>query len=292
MTNILSIVTEKLEGWITGFIALLPNIVLALLVVLAAVVSVRAVRRLANKLLSRFTDRPAVQSLLSNTVAGVFVFAVLILVLNILHLQSTVSSLLTGAGIAGLVLGLAFQEPIANTFAGVALALRSTHNVGDHIEVGGYEGKIEEIGLRRTHIRLFEGPVVVMPNKTILSQATTNYTLGNRYRIDVACGISYDADLRKVKQVARQAILEGCECQETTEVEFFYTGFGSSSIDFVVRFWHSHIDKRSVLQQRDAAIIALKEAFDRHGFDIPFPIRTLQLAEVSSDVKSVLKGTA
>lgn len=275
LTEPMGTIGDKLAGWWNTVVLNLPNIAAAVVILVLAFLLTGLVKNLVAKLSGRVAQRPSVARLINNGVTGVFVFLTLILILKVLNLHGTVTSLLTGAGIAGLVLGLALQEPIGNTFAGIMLAVQRTHNVGDHVEFEGYEGVIQEIGLRRTSIRLFHGPVVIVPNKAILSNASTNYSLGERYRMDIECGVSYGDDLRKVRKITMEALAESPEVENDSEIEFFFTEFGASSINFVVRFWHDQTDKLSMFAQRNAAIIAIKEAFDENGIDIPFPIRTL-----------------
>ena len=107
--------------------------------------------------------------------------------------------------------------------------------------------------------------------------------------MDLEVGVSYADDLEKAKQVAIAALdgLEGRNAER--EVELFYTGFGGSSIDFVVRFWLTDAYPGSFMAARSAAIQRIKTAFDREGVSIPFPIRTLDFGiEGGATLKEML----
>ncbi len=72
----------------------------------------------------------------------------------------------------------------------------------------------------------------------------------------------------------------GLDIRETKPIEFFYTGFGGSSIDFQLRFWKNITAQKEYLEAQSTAIIAIKKAFDKHGITIPFPITTLDFGVV------------
>ena len=98
--------------------------------------------------------------------------------------------------------------------------------------------------------------------------------------MDVPVGVSYADDLQTAKRVAIAAV-EALECRLSDRpVELFYEGFGDSAITFVVRFWIPFARQPDYLAARSAAVVAIKQAFDREGITIPFPIRTLDFAKV------------
>ena len=117
----------------------------------------------------------------------------------------------------------------------------------------------------------------MIPNKTILENPLKNYSLTTRMRVFLECGVGYESDLEKVEQLTKDVIAKTFDQVEKPEdVEFYYTEFGDSSINYLCRFW---IDAESMLEKLRAktkAIIEIKKAYDKEGINIPFPIRTLQ----------------
>ncbi len=271
---------SKLSGWFDAFVLHLPNILVAIVVVTAMFFLSKYVKKLVRNLMGRFTSKKSIVRLLSNLVSGALVFLSLILVLSILDLEETVTSMLAGAGILGLVAGLAFQDALTNTFAGIIISVKDHYSINDHIEVNGLEGLIKEIGFRFTIIETFQGQNVIVPNKTIVNSSVKNYSSSGNRRIDLACSISYGDDLEKGKSVATEAIEDTKIFDLKKGVQFFYTSFGDSAINFSLRFWlperKSHPD---FLEARSRAIIAVKKAFAKNNLSIPFPIRTLDIGE-------------
>lgn len=273
--NIYELITGKLEGWLTSAIEMLPNLVLALLIVFAFYVLAKVIRKFVGNLLSRVTDNKTVtglaQTLLSVLVLGIGLF----FALSILNLDGTVTSLLAGAGIIGLALGFAFQDIAANFIAGVLLSIRHPFGIGDIIETNGLFGTVEKLNLRNTILRTPQGQYMYVPNKAVYENPFTNYTKIGKRRIDLACGVSYGDDLEKAKKIAVDTLSSMDMRDESKEVEFYYYEFGDSSINFSIRFWINFDRLPDFWGAQSEAIMALKKAYDENDIMIPFPIRTL-----------------
>ena len=203
--------------------------------------------------------------------------------MSVLNLDQAVTSLLAGAGLIGLAVGLAFQEPIINTISGILMTFKKPYHAGDLIESNGILGTIQRIDLRSTYLKLLSGELVVIPNKSVIQSPLKNYTITGERRVEVKCGVSYSDDLEKVKKLAVQAIEEHVEYDTDREIQFFYEGFGDSSINFSLRFWISMCKQPDFLKAKSDAIIALKKTFDQQDVNIPFPIRTLDIRDKESD---------
>jgi small conductance mechanosensitive channel len=287
---------EKVMGWLAGFILLLPNLAVAALVAVGFGVLSRIVRSAVMAAMSRMTSHPSIKDLLG-TVAG---FAVLVtgifVALGIVGLDKTVTSLLAGVGIVGLALGFAFQDIASNFMSGIILMMRQPFTHDDLIETNGTIGLVKRIDLRTTVLHTLDGKVVVVPNSQVANSVLVNYTVSGRRRVDLGVGVSYGDDLETVRRVTIEAV-EGLGERDPNEaVTLFYEGFGSSSIDFVVRFWIASSRQPDYMAARSEAIIAIKKAFDAQDITIPFPIRTLDFGEVGGDrldevLPRALRGT-
>lgn len=266
---------DKLEGWLNAIVVLLPNIILAAVVMGIGLVFTRLVRGWVEKGVQKFSSHKAVNKLAVNIITAGFVLVILLIVLSILNLDTALQSLLAAGGVAGLAVGLALQDPIMNLFSGVMMSTKSAFEIGDWIETNGHTGRIEKITLRSTVIRTPQGEQVLIPNKEIYHNPLKNYSSSGERRVDLACGVSYGDDLLKVRKIAVKAISDQVERNKDKDVELFFTEFGDSSINFQLRFWLNQPDWKKYVAARSEAIIALKDAFDANDIMIPFPIRTL-----------------
>ena len=273
--SIYELVSGKLENWLTTTIEMLPNLAVALLVVIVFYAIAKGIRKFVGKILGRVTSNKTVtglaQTVLSVLVIGIGVF----FALSILNLDGMVTSLLAGAGIIGLALGFAFQDIASNFISGVLLSVRHPFGIGDIIDTNGHFGTVQKLNLRNTVIRTPQGQTIYVPNKVVYENPFTNYTKNGERRIDLACGVSYGDDLEKARKVAIDAI-EGLEVRDQNrDVELYYNEFGGSSVNFTLRFWISFEQLPQYWSAQSEAIIALKKAFDENDIMIPFPIRTL-----------------
>ena len=93
--------------------------------------------------------------------------------------------MLAGAGIAGLAIGFALQDPLANLFSGVMMSVRELYRKDDLIKSGDFFGTIDKISLRSTRIQTLDGQEVVIPNKDVLQSPLTNFTVNGSRRVDL-----------------------------------------------------------------------------------------------------------
>lgn len=272
---------NKLEGWFNDIVLALPNIILAAIVLGLSLVMARYLKKMASKALCRTTGNQTVVGVISNVVVAGFMIIALFVVLNILNLSDAVTALLGTAGVIGLAIGLALQDPLVNLFSGVLMSVRDYYQVGDLIETNGYFGKIQRITLRSTILLQPDGQEVIIPNKEVIQNPLKNFSHNGRRRVELSCGVAYGDDLEKVKEIAISAIENsGIELRESRPIEFYFTEFGGSSINFTLRFWKNITAQKDYLAAKDLAIIALKKAFDENNITIPFPITTLDFGVV------------
>lgn len=271
----LRLVTGKVEEWITGFIAMLPNLIVAIIIVILFYVLARLARNGASNLFKRFSANLAVNSLFANIIFIALLATGLFVALGVLNLDKTVTTLLAGIGIVGLALGFAFQDIAANFISGILIAFQQPFRVGDIIENNDHIGTVTDISLRITTINTFQGLEVLIPNKNLFQDVVINYTRTNERRVDLDVGVSYGDDLAKVKQVTLDAVSKLDSIDKNREVTLFFKEFGDSSINFSVRFWAKTPRQPDYLAALSDAVMAIQVAYDQNDIMIPFPIRTL-----------------
>lgn len=282
LTASLEAAVGKVTGWVETFVASVPEIIAAVLVVIVFAFLARAARTASDRLMRRTTDHGPLRGLISNTTYVAVLGAGLFVALGVLQLDTVLTSALAGLGILGLALGFAFQDIAQNFVSGILITLRRPFTDGDLVETNGYFGTIEGVDLRATRIRTLEGQLVRIPNGAVYGNAVVNFDQGGIRRLDLACGTSYGDDLEKAKRVALDAMEDVEGRDPSRDPEFFYREFGGSSIDFVVRFWLADTKQRTYLRAQSDAIMKLKAAFDENDVGIPFPITTLDFSDAGT----------
>jgi small conductance mechanosensitive channel len=237
----------------------------------------RGAHRLSDRALGRAQVHRAARSLVNSFVHLAVIAAGIVVALGVLNLDKALASVLAGAGVVGLALGFAFQDLAANIISGVGLAVNRElpFKIDDIVETNGIFGTVREINLRTSLLTTLDGKQVVIPNKQIYQDKVTNWSTNAQLRVDVPCGVSYGDDLDQVEEIARRA-LEAVGVRDTSrDVEIYFEEFGSSSVNFIGRFWIRYERHADYLKARSEAVRRIRRAFDEHGITIPFPIRTL-----------------
>ncbi len=266
---------DKLGNWVDQIFLNLPNFIMATFVFAIFYWLSKNLGNWFERYLRRAIRQASIRNLLANIISFIVLTMGLLLALSILNLDEVLTSLLAGAGVAGLAVSLALQGTLSNTFSGIYLAVKDVINVGDYVETNGYQGKVVEINLRNMKIKEADNNIVVIPNKLVLENPFKNFGLTQRIKIQLDCGIGYDADLRKAKRICVQTITRLFPPNSNEKIEFYYLNFGESSIDFQVRFWINARSNVTALQAKSMAIMEIKKVFEQNYIDIPYPIRTI-----------------
>lgn len=284
------LIIDKLTNWLNELIKLLPNILLAAIVLVIGIFIAKRVRTFSNKMIKKVSDNETLNSLFSSIIFIFFIGIILFMVLSILHLNKAVVSILAGAGVAGLAIALAFQDIAANFISGVFISIRKPMHVGDIVKIKDFMGKVEEINLRDTVIKTFQGQMVIIPNKAVFQNPIENYSMLGKRRTDLTIRVSYGDDLEKVKKITLEALkdLKGLSTDE--EVTMFYNEFAESSINYVIRLWIDSSEQPNFLEAGSEAIMRIKKAYDENGIRIPFPIRTLDFGNKGEEKISEIKS--
>ncbi len=268
----------RLDGWAKLVISHLPDLAIALALIVVFNLTARVLRRFTVRNLDRVSDNPALVNL-TGTVIQLMVSSIgLFYALGMLGLDKTVTSLLAGAGVIALALGFALQDLTANFISGIIIALQRPIQVGDVVETNGYTGRVISIKLRSVKLDNFSGQTIEIPSKDVFQKPIVNYTRSGERRMELSAGISYVDDLDKAQQVATDAIGALPFIRHGKPVEVYFRGFTLDSIQFYVWFW---IDPAAANpgQAMSEAIKALKRAFDQHNILLVFAPYTLDLKQ-------------
>lgn len=266
---------DKLQGWLDQALILLPNAVVALVVLALAGLIARWTRHPIRRALFKMTGNEPVSGILGRILSLAVIAIGAIVALGVLQLDRTVASLLAGAGVIGIALAFAFQDIAANWMAGIYMSFRQPFTHGDLLETNGVLGTVQTIDLRITELETLTGQRVLIPNRKIFEDLMINYNRAPFRRVDVPVGVSYAEDLDRVARVTQEAVETVPGRDESRPVQVVYTAFGDSSIDLEARFWIPFQHSADFQSARSEAVRRIKAAYGREGITIPFPIRTL-----------------
>ena len=194
---------DKLDGWLDAIILKLPNFAVAILVMVAFYFIAKGMRKFSYRVLFRKITEESIKQMLSRIMYGIVLIIGFFIALGVMQLDKVLTSVLAGAGVVGLAIGLALQGTLSNTFSGLMLSFLPKVRIGDFIEAQDKSGYVDEINLRNITLRQTDNEYVIIPNSIFIENPFTNYSLSNRSRIDVSCGVGYESDLQKVDRVSQ-----------------------------------------------------------------------------------------
>lgn len=273
--NFWALIHDKIESWLEMGIKHLPNMVVALVIIVIFAIVARIAARLMSNILHRVFESKQIADLLSAIFRVIVFVAGVFIALEFLGLTGTVTSLLAGAGIIGLAIGFAFQDMTENLIAGIAMGIKKPFQIGDVVEADGVFGTVRAINLRNTIVETFFGQLEIVPNKILFRNIVTNYTTTGKRRVEVPVGISYADDVMKASDVIKDSLKEQKFVTNKEELNVFAESFGDSSVNLLVWFWIEYPGHVGFMQARHEAIHLIHQTLAENDILIPFPIRTL-----------------
>lgn len=187
---------------------------------------------------------------------------------------------LTGFGIAGVIIGFALQDTLSNFAAGMMLLIYRPFDVGDFVFAGGVDGKVSHMSLVNTTIKTFDNQIIMVPNSKIWGDVIKNVTHERVRRVDMVFGIGYGDDLLKAERVLTEIVTEHPSVLRAPEPMIKVHTLNTSSVDFIVRPWVKTDDYWDVYWDVTKEV---KLRFDREGISIPFPQQDVHLHMIKDE---------
>lgn len=169
---------------------------------------------------------------------------------------------------AGLAIGLALKDTLANVGAAVLIIFFRPFKAGDFIETSGVMGKVKAITLFSTTLTTADNRSIIIPNGTLITGNIINYTGNDERRIDMAFEIDYKDDLKLAKEVINSLLANHPKILKEPAAVVAVGSLGRDGVELIVRPWVKVDDYWDV---KFEVTEALKTAFDANGISIPYP---------------------
>ncbi len=184
-------------------------------------------------------------------------------------LFKNLAPVLAGLGVSGIIVGLAVKEPLDNFICGILIMLNKLIYEGEAVDIGGTSGGVQEIKLNHVLIKTWDGKLVTIPSRDVWAATIVHFWPENIRRNDLTVGVSYSSDLNKVMKILEESVnsYEKLYVDDNHKPMIQFTGYGTSSIDFVVRFW---VERPNFIASITELAKIIKSKFDENGIEIPF----------------------
>lgn len=255
------LIVDKLTGWWVIMVKMLPNFLLACIVLFLFFLTAKWIRNVSCRVLMKVSKSDSIAALMSAIIYSLVIIIGLMTSLNIMNLDKTVSSLLAGVGIIGLALGFAFQDLTANFIAGAFMAFKRPFEVGHKIETNGFIGKIDHIHLRSTTMITDAGLYVIIPNKDIFQKPIINYSHSQKRRVELEFALLSSVDLSYAEGVVRRALEKIESDNPISDIRFYFTAIDDPKVKLSVSFQIDNKVPNGFMTTRHKAIVAIYKAF-------------------------------
>ncbi|NJR25041.1 MAG: mechanosensitive ion channel family protein [Richelia sp. CSU_2_1] len=272
----ISAVWNKIQSMIDGFLVLLPNIVLALIVFAIFFFVGRAIKRVVRRLTRNHRQARNLGLVLGRLAQGITVLIGLFVALSIVIPTFRAGDLVQLLGISGVAIGFAFRDILQNFLAGILILLTEPFQIDDQIVFKNFEGTVENIETRATTIRTYDGRRIVIPNAELFTNSVTVNTAFENRRMEYDVGIGYGDDLDRAKQLMLEALLSVDEVLKNPAPDVLVVELAESSVNIRVRWWITPPRRIDSLRARDRVISAIKQKlYVENGIDFPYPTRQI-----------------
>lgn len=231
-----------------------------------------------NSILLRFMP------LLNKVVKICFVFIFVVLALQLYGFS--VSTLVAGIGVGGVVFGLAAQKTIINVFGSVSLIVDNAYKVGDYICINiaidgkDIEGTVEDITLRSTKIRGLDGTIFNIPNGNISEGVVKNYTQMKKRYLKEYINLTYSVtseQIEKAKQICIDALNSISEVKEGFSVTV--SALNSYSVDLQIVADVEPVNINKLYEIKNDLFTQIYKKFNENGIEFAFPTQTIELKQ-------------
>lgn len=287
---LLSIARNNLENLSLWFVENAPQMLFKLFVFVVIIAVFRILKNITSKMVKKGVSSPNLRMsqlmqefFVSMSGKGVFCIGLLI-ALSQIGLDLT--PILTGFGVAGVIIGFALQDTLSNFASGMMLLIYRPFDVGDFVEAGGVSGKVSHMSLVSTTIKTFDNQILIVPNSKIWGDTIKNVTHERVRRVDMVFGIGYSDDLELAEKVFNDIIDAHPMVLRQPEKTIKLHTLNTSSVDYIVRPWVKTEDYWDVYWDVTREV---KRRFDEVGLSIPFPQQDVHLHMADAEAANIAK---
>ncbi|WP_261857153.1 mechanosensitive ion channel family protein [Photobacterium sanguinicancri] len=287
---LLSIARNNLENLSLWVVENAPQMLFKLFVFVIIIAVFRILKNITSKMVKKGVSSPNLRMsqlmqefFVSMSGKGVFCIGLLI-ALSQIGLDLT--PILTGFGVAGVIIGFALQDTLSNFASGMMLLIYRPFDVGDFVEAGGVSGKVSHMSLVSTTIKTFDNQILIVPNSKIWGDTIKNVTHERVRRVDMVFGIGYSDDLELAEKVFNEIIDAHPMVLRQPEKTIKLHTLNTSSVDYIVRPWVKTEDYWDVYWDVTREV---KRRFDEVGLSIPFPQQDVHLHMADAEAANIAK---
>jgi len=267
----ISAVWQQLQSMINDFLAMLPNLVLAIIVFFIFFFAGRAVKRIVKRLTRHRRQAQNLGLVLGRLAQGAIVLVGLFVALSIVMPSIKANDLVQLLGISGVAIGFAFRDILQNFMAGILILLTEPFQINDQIVFKSFEGTVENIETRATTIRTYDGRRIVIPNSELFTNSVLVNTAFENRRMQYDVGIGCGDDIERAKELILEAMHEIPDVLKEPAPDAIVVALAESTVNIRARWWIQPPRQSDALNLQDKVLTGIKNKLTANGIDLPFP---------------------
>jgi len=258
---------EFLQDIISTIILFLPKLIASFFVLVISYLFYRLVRYILVRSMKNADVSTSIINMLTKVIKYTLLGLAIILVADQIGIK--IVTILSTLGVAGIAIGLAAQQTLANFISGIIILMNKPFKENDIVELENTFGIVKQITLRSTTLITFDNLLVDIPNHKILESKIINHTYNEYIRIRIPVGIAYKEDIPTAQHILREVVRNDDRFLEQPEPEVVVTQIAESSINLELLVWIK--DPRKEIRISYDLKKKVKLALDEAGIQIPFP---------------------
>jgi len=266
---------DKMQAMLNSFIALLPNIILALIVFAIFFFVARTIKKVVRNLTRDRRQARNLGLVLGRLAQGTTILIGLFIALSIVIPSLKANDLVQLLGISSVAIGFAFRDILQNFLAGILILLTEPFQIDDQIVFKEFEGTIENIQTRATTIRTYDGRRIVIPNSELFTNSVTVNTAFENRRLEYDIGIGYGDNIDEARRLILEAMRETSGVIETPASDAIVVELAGSTVNIRARWWVAPPRRADVLDLQDRVLTNIKNKLTANGIDLPFPTQQI-----------------
>ncbi|MFN8273934.1 MAG: mechanosensitive ion channel [Flavobacteriaceae bacterium] len=233
-------IDQYLDSLLNLLLDYAPKLVAALIMLFVGIWAIRVINRISRKIMFKREIEPTLIEFLSDIIYWGLRLVLFIAVISKLGIES--SSFLTILGAAGLAIGLSLQGSLSNFAGGMLIILFKPFKLGDTIEAQGVSGTVIDIQIFVTQLLTANNQVIFVPNGALSNGTITNFSKQSTRRTDLTIGVSYETNLKEVKEILTEVLTSNNKILKTPAPNVSVRELTDSGVKLAVRAWTKNED--------------------------------------------------
>jgi small conductance mechanosensitive channel len=228
--------------------------------------------RVLDRVMLRFQVEAILRSFLRNVGYAIAVVVIMIAALDFIGVPTT--SLLAVLGAAGLGIGLALKDSLSNIASGVMLIVLRPFHSGDHVQIAGNEGIIDQVRIFQTLLHTADNRLVILPNSQITNAPIVNFTARGERRLDLDFSLAYGDDMAQARQILVAAARDNARVHLVPAPDAIVDAMTDTRVVLQLRAW---LNPEDYAQARSELIETILPRLLDAGMHLPSPTRELHV---------------